>query len=218
MDIIQLVIATITLIVAIIAAFFAFKIPRKIMIDQRYSDLLKEYRSSEMGVAILSVFRFYTRDCKSNIDRIVDEYKKKYKAQIGDPLARGETTINYSQTLHFQRRLISQFYYDMACLRYNECCPRLSTKQLLYWFTPREVPLLAIVLHMAKPSMEVFEKAENVPDPKYRLQCTSHDNKVLSMNEMLYKLYKEAKELVKKLPSDDAKLTYNVNGRWGLNK
>ncbi|MDR1072164.1 MAG: hypothetical protein LBL45_00600 [Treponema sp.] len=60
--------------------------------------------------------------------------------------------------------------------------------------------------------MEMFEKAKNLPDldkpDKQPLRRTFHDKKVLSMNEMLPKLFKEAKELVKKLPSDDSELTY----------
>jgi hypothetical protein len=124
--------------------------------------MIKEYRSAEMGGAIFSIFSFYVTDCKNNIHAIAGEYKKKYEEQIGKPFGKGES-INYAGTLHFQRRLIAQFYSDLARLRYEERFPRLSMKCLRQWFTPREATLLALILHMVKPAITVFKEARDVP-------------------------------------------------------
>jgi hypothetical protein len=110
-------------------------------VNQIFADLLREYRSSEMGAATLSVFRFY----KDNSNDIDGKYKEIYDEQIKNKL-KGKEHIDYSQTLHFQRRLIAQFYSNLAYLRYTMRFPRLSTKQLRYWFTPNEVKLLGIIL------------------------------------------------------------------------
>jgi hypothetical protein len=60
----------------------AFCIPRRIMINQLYADLVQEYRSAEMGAAILAIFRFYIRDCKEDVGLIDSTYKEKYEIQI----------------------------------------------------------------------------------------------------------------------------------------
>jgi hypothetical protein len=216
MEIISLVISAAALVVALVTLYFAIRIPRKIMVDQRYSDLLQEYRSSEMGGAILSVCHFYVTDCGKDVKAIGDKYNEIYEEQIRKPLKCGKP-IDYAQTLHFQRRLIAQFYYDMAYLRYNLHCPRLSRKQLQYWFTESEVNLLAIILHMDGPAREVFEETGDVPDPGLCCpHCTFHDvfintckffalsrnKKRVPMNKLLYKLYKEMDNLVGKKPKE----------------
>jgi hypothetical protein len=65
-------------IVAVFAVIAAFFIPRKIMVNQIYADLLKEYRSAEMGEAIMGLIDFYILDCHRNVSLIEQEYKKIY--------------------------------------------------------------------------------------------------------------------------------------------
>jgi hypothetical protein len=114
---------------------------------------------------------------------LVKEYRKKYEKQIGEPLKNGEP-VNYAGTFHFQRRLLSQFYSDMAMLRYKRC-PRLSTKNMREWFTPKKIQLLALLLYMVKPAKTVFEKADEVPEPP--------EPGDVPMNDLIYKLYEEVR-------------------------
>jgi hypothetical protein len=100
------------------------------MVNQLYAGLFQEYRSPEMGAAILSIFRFYCKDCGNSTANIAEEYKNKYEEQIENPL-KNKQTVDYANTLHFQRRLVSQFYWNMAELRYKRHFPRLSTKAYL---------------------------------------------------------------------------------------
>ena len=170
------------------ALFVAAYIPRRIMINQIYADLLASYRSPEMGAAILAVFHFYTEDCKRNVSNIAAEYKKKYEKQIKDKLQdKKEDEIDFSKTLHFQRRLVAQFYFHMASLRYDHRFVRLPARYMKIWFTPGETNLLGIILHMAEPAGKVFEDAGEVPPPPYEDE--------VPMNKLIYKLYEEVRNL-----------------------
>ncbi|MDR2798126.1 MAG: hypothetical protein LBB80_07260, partial [Treponema sp.] len=149
---------------AAVTIFLAVRIPRRILINQLYVDLIQAYRSPEIGAAIFAIFRFYVKDCHNNTAAMAGAYREKYKEQIEGPLTRGEA-VDYANTLHFQRRLVAQFYWNMAVLRYERRFPRLSTKELILWFTPNDAKLLALLLHMAEPAKKVFEEALDVPEP-----------------------------------------------------
>jgi hypothetical protein len=154
------------------------------MISQIFADLVSDYRSPEMGGAILSIFHFFVHDCKNDISNIDDEYEKKYKEQIKSKINSTEK-IDFSKTLHFQRRLIAQFYFQLASLRYDYFFGRLSRKQLQIWCTPSEVKLLIIILHMAEPASKTFEEAGDIPEPP---------EDEVPMNDLIYKLYQEIEE------------------------
>jgi hypothetical protein len=166
------------------ALVFAFLIPRRIMVNQLYSELLHEYRGTEMGAAIWAIFYFFTHDCKNDVSNIRSEYIDKYKKQIEN---RDSEKIDPAKTLHFQRRLLSQFYYDMAALRYEHRFPGLPKRKLKDWFTPNEVKLLSILLYMAEPAKEVFIQANNIPEPP---------DDDIPMNRLIKRLYDEVEGLV----------------------
>jgi hypothetical protein len=71
------IIQVLSVLISSATLYFAIKIPHRIMINQIYSDLIKEYRSAEMGGAVLSIFHFYVKDCSEHIYDIADEYMKK---------------------------------------------------------------------------------------------------------------------------------------------
>jgi hypothetical protein len=178
---------TLTLLVSITTLILAVYIPRKIMVDSIYADLLHEYRSPTMGAAVLAVFNFYIHDCKNSINLIEKEYKNRYENEIAKKLEKKEE-IDYATTLHFQRRLIAQYYWDMAELRYEYKFPRLSQKKLKRFFTPSETELLSIVLYMGKAAAAtVFERAKNVSSPE-------NDEDEAPMNKLIFKLYEESEE------------------------
>jgi hypothetical protein len=207
-SVITLVVTTGSLGVAAAALVVAFRIPRSIMAFQIYADLLREYRSSEMGAAILSVCQFYKENKGKSEDEFATKYKEIYRKQIGDKLEKiynkqmesnlednkqkktspeDEKPIDYAHTLHFQRRLIAQFYSDFAALRYKPYFPEeLAMEQLQNWFTPREVNLLAIILRMDKPAENVFEEVGYVTPPEKK--------STVSMNKLIDDLYNEVKQ------------------------
>jgi hypothetical protein len=180
-DHLALILSTLTLFVSTAAAFY---IPRRIMVNQLYAALVQEYRTTEMGEAVLEIIRFYIHDCGNDASKIEEAYKRHYEEEIGY-LLREHKSIDFSKTLHFQRRKVSQFYIDMATLRYDQPWHlRLSDKQMRF-FTQREAKLVAILLHMTKPAGDVFEEAAEVPSP---------ETDTVPMNQMLARLYNEIKE------------------------
>jgi hypothetical protein len=176
-----MILDVLTFIVSVSALAAAIHIPRQIMRNQMYADLVKEYRSTEMGAAVLAIFCFFKKDCRQNMETVCEKYEELYERQIKKPLEEGKP-VHFSQTLHFQRRLVSQFYADMAFLHFER---RLTKKQMEYWFTPNETKLLSILLHMVKPAQKVFEQVDSIPDPP---------ESGAPMNELLFRLYEEVKD------------------------
>jgi len=171
----------ISIIVAILAGLY---IPRRIMIDQLYADLVSKYRESEMGGAILSVFHFYSSDCENNPNLITEKYIERYKKEIGNPMKLCKD-IDFSKTLQFQRRLIAYFYWDLAKLRFNYKIIRLSKRQLGHMIQVNERNLISLVLQMAEANAMCFEKCDNIAEPP--------DDDV-KMNRFIKKLYDETEE------------------------
>ena len=177
----SLAISLLSLIFSIAAIVVAYYIPKRIMVNQIYADLLAEYRTVEMGAAIFSIFKFYVKDCGNDVANIHQKYREKYDKQIEEPL-NNEKPVNYSDTLHFQRRLVSHYFYHMARLWLDNGSSNYTWKLIEKWIGKREIQLLALVLHMAKPAAEVFEKAENL---------TEAPSDYAEMNIVIQKLYKE---------------------------
>jgi hypothetical protein len=166
-----------------IAVILAVSIPFRIMVNQLYSDLVRDYRSTEMGAAVLAVFHFFVYDCKNDVSNIHGEYIKKYNEQIRNhPFEK----IDFSRTLHFQRRLLSQFYTDMAELYWGHKFFDLSKRKLKNWFTPSEVKLLGILLYMVNPAKEVFVQADDITEPP---------DDDTPMNRLLKRLYDTVEDM-----------------------
>ena len=108
-----------TLIVTIASTSFVYLaiwIPNKILINQAFSDLLREYRSTLMGVSIKRLWEFYENECKgkrdeidSNLSVIIHEYKRTY---YNDNIHR-KTSDQLKDRLHFYRRIVSQYYQHL---------------------------------------------------------------------------------------------------------
>jgi hypothetical protein len=164
---------------SIIAILLAWFIPRRIMINQLYAELVREYRSTEMGAAILAIFHFFVHDCQNDISNIHSKYIEKYEKQIA---SHNPEKIDFSKTLHFQRRLLAQFYSDMAMLHYEHRVFGLSKRKLKTWITPNEVKLLGLLLYMVEPAKLCFIQADDVTD--------APDDDI-PMNRLIKRLYDE---------------------------
>lgn len=96
-------------IIAIVAAIY---IPKKLAWEQFYNDLIKEYRSIEFGRAMQNIIQFYVNTCNSDVSKIKDEYEKCFIKEIEN------RPFELSQSLHFDRRLLAQFFIDLEkCAR-----------------------------------------------------------------------------------------------------
>jgi hypothetical protein len=167
-------------VVAICATFY---IPQRIMINQVYEDLMSQYRSAEMGIAIASIFWFYVHVCKRNVSLIKSEYVKIYYEQTEPKLSKGSDELK--NTLHFQRRLVEQWYWQLATLRYDYRIGKITKQKLQKDFTASETKLLAIIYYMGLAAKTVFDDAGDV---NFTFD-ESNDNK---MEQKLYRLYEES--------------------------
>ncbi|MFC1240132.1 hypothetical protein ACFGOO_12045 [Treponema vincentii] len=160
-----------------IAVFATFYIPKKMMNNQIYADLIGEYRKPEIGEAIIAVIDFYTKDCKSDVEMIEKKYFERYETD--------KQNGKYENSLHFQRRLLSQYYYQLAALRYQGgWFTRLSKKKVREDFTAREAKLLSLLSYMNKAAENIFTDYDIAGMPYA-------DDK---QNALLQKLYDEAQQ------------------------
>ncbi|AEF82859.1 hypothetical protein [Leadbettera azotonutricia] len=182
------------LIVSIAALIIACCIPHRVMVNQIYADLLSQYRSTEMGAAIFSVFQFYVNECKRNPALIAEKYKKRYKEEIKDKLPKSDAEencgneyqeINFQNTLHFKRRLIEQWYFHLATLRYDYKFMNLRARKLKEDFTYVESRLLLIIYYMGLAAKGLFEDSGDIDPP---IDCGDTNG----IEQKIYKLYEES--------------------------
>jgi len=182
-NILQFVIPTIISLVTLITAVY---IPISVAVNQILADLISGYRSPEMGAAILALFNFFANDCQCDVNKIEAEYMERYEKEIKNSLQNKET-INYPDTLHFQRRLVTHFYFNMAILWDRRCLfPFSLKKKIRKWFTLNDEKLLGIILHMTEPAKKVFIEIDNLKEPAI------YDE--VPMNKLIFKLYKDVKK------------------------
>ena len=63
---------------AFAACVLACFIPKKIMWEQSYSTLIADYRSYDFAIAVQGIVEFFAVDCKSNVDKIKEEYERRF--------------------------------------------------------------------------------------------------------------------------------------------
>jgi hypothetical protein len=169
------------------------------MISQRYTELITEYRSVEMGDAIFSIFDFFVNDCDKNEKIIETKYLERYKREIKRPPRRYKRNkyrndcYDPHKTLHFKRRLVDYYFWLLADLRFNpDYRIKLPKKQLRKDFGENERFLLNIVqrMNIAAKSDEIWLDASSIDktDPDF-----PRDDKS-PMARYRKKLYKEAKQ------------------------
>ena len=173
------------LLIPFFALLAAIYIPKKILFNQQFASLTEQYRSTEMGFAIHSLFSFYVNDCGNNPDNIYKKYIERFNREIKEPLAKYEK-IDPSKILHFQRRLVAYFYWDLSRL-YFESRPGLKKKQLAQMVEAKERKLISLVLQMSEANAACFASAENISEPP--------DDDV-PMNNLLHRLYQKSEDWV----------------------
>jgi hypothetical protein len=177
-------IETLTLIASILALAAALYIPRKIMVNQIYADLLREYRSAEMGEAIMGLIDFYVDTCDRNVSLIDEKFREQFNVEIKCVKKRGEKP-DVRNSLHFKRRLLWQYYWHLSTLRYEYFFEPLSKKRLKKNFTETESRVIAILHYTVQAVKDLSEKTGDIPEPEEAEGKTE---------EMMYRLYEESRE------------------------
>jgi hypothetical protein len=103
-SIITNIVIAISTTLAFFFAFRAFVLSKRVYRYQIVNDLYKEYRSVEMGTAIRKLYEYYD-SVKENTDELIKKYKEDYNKEK-----------DIEKSIHNYRRLISNFYQQMAVL------------------------------------------------------------------------------------------------------
>lgn len=135
----------------LIGIVVAFWIPHKIKWEQLYQQLLSEYRGHDFGVAIMEIGMFFHKDCGNDVSQI----QERYTARFMHDFYEDKEHVSKEHNLHYQRRLLTQFYYQLAL-----CAKSFSIgkKRVQRDFTSKEADLLKILFYMndAALSSDVF--------------------------------------------------------------
>ena len=162
------------------ALFLAWRIPKLIFKRQVIAQLLQEYRSTEMGVAVKRVWDF-AEQCHVHNKKIDVEYKRKYE----EDKKHYSTVQEWENTLHFARRKISQFYQQLATLGFP-----IIRKVFLENFSPGDLRIIRIVFAIERRALtdpkivpEFGEDKINKIWPKKteeipKLECLSNEEKI----------------------------------------
>lgn len=150
---------------SVIACYLSWMIPRKIMWEQTYASLSTDYRSCEFGVAIQGIIDFFIDDCKSDPKKVKKEYQRRFicdEYSVERNLPADEVINQYKEKnadlkkkenitpelcLHFQRRMLAQFFYQLAlCAR----TPYIGKNRICRDFTKGEAHIVRILILMDK--------------------------------------------------------------------
>ena len=175
LDILQCIFAGISVVLAIVACVFAYRIPKKIMWEQSYSTLIADYRSYDFAIAVQGIVEFFVVDCKSKAENIKSEYERRFvrdvyglnlKEDLNSEFRVDKLTQNWNLELnqkspelclHYQRRLLAQFFYQL------DLCARshfISKKRICRDFTKGETNLvqLLFLMNRAVDESDVLKK------------------------------------------------------------
>jgi hypothetical protein len=150
-----------------------------------YAGLLSEYRTTEMGKAIMILIDFFVHKYGRNVEAIIGEYIRSYREQIGDEhiAFQWNKIHNADETLHFARRRVWEYYLQLASLRYEYGMASLSAGQICRDFGGTEYNVLKITYYCGIAAKQLFLDAGDIEEPEMQEGKTT---------EMLYRLVREA--------------------------
>ena len=140
---------------SVIACVFAWFIPKRIMWEQTYSSLMSDYRSYDFGIAVQGIVEFFAVDCNYDVKNIKNEYERRFvrdvyglDSDLNDTFSLETVREKLKKPdppkicgkspdlcLHYQRRLLAQFYYQLdLCAR----TPFIGKRRVCRDFTSRE--------------------------------------------------------------------------------
>ena len=175
------ILSLIQIIVGVAACGLAIYIPEKIKWEQRYSQLLSDYRSYDVAAAVQGIVQFFVNDCKRDVSNIKREYERRFKAEVED-----DNSISNDQNLHYQRRLLNAYFYEL-----NECAKRrflIGKKRVGRDFTKKESNIIKILYFMNAAAGEsdlIFKDIstdERVPKSR---RLRGMDKAIVSVYELL---------------------------------
>ena len=187
------ILSLIQIIIAIIACILAIYIPQKISWEQRYSQLLADYRGYDFGAAVMGIIIFFNKSCHNDVNQIEKEYTAIFKKQFENQLNKNyafDKYVSSEQNLHLQRRILTQFYWDL-----DQCAIShyISKKRIQKDFTSKEANLLKILYYMNDASQEDGIYMDIKTDDR----LTPNQQSINKYIKHIYNILKDAKSYVR---------------------
>ena len=106
---------------------------------------MSDYRGYDFAAAVQGVVSFFYDDCKNNVEEIQDKYEVRFKKDFTESSEYSCQTVSNDKNLHYQRRLLTQFYYDI-----DRCCHShfIKKSRIQKDFTSNEANILKVVFYM----------------------------------------------------------------------
>lgn len=173
---------------AVLACFLAVYIPEKIKWEQRYSQLLSDYRSYDVAAAIQGIIQFFVNDCGCDVGKIKERYENRFYEEIEYKSRKIQINTDNNKILHFQRRLLNSYFFEL-----NECAKRyflIGNKRVGHDFTENEAKIIKILYFMnlaVEESKVVFKDIsveENIPKARH---LKGMNKSIVSVYEILRK-------------------------------
>lgn len=139
-----------SIIVSLVALIFVILVPRRILTNQIFFDLVKEYSSTEFNYALQQLWDIYN-SINFNNSTIINEriniastiiipkYIKDYEN------SKNTDYYNISTTLHNSRRIVSHFFQKLAFLKFYGL-PKLSKRRLRKYFDVSNFKLIELLI------------------------------------------------------------------------
>lgn len=141
----EIIVQIITLVVSAITLFVTIIIPNRVMKNQRYTGLMSTYMSLEFAHAFQGVIEFFYDDCNCDVDQISLVYKKRYNKDRKNLKGNGTNKICIQDVLHYQRRLLNNYFYELEMCRKSSFFLR---RKIHKEWTTNEAWVVKILIYM----------------------------------------------------------------------
>lgn len=167
----------ITILLSVTTLFCTIIVPTRIMKFQRYTSLSSTYMSMEFAHALQCVITFFHHDCECDVEKIAEKYKERFN----DDFSGDWRDIEINKTLHYQRRLLNDYFLELEMCRESSWYLR---KIIRKDWTTSEAYVCKILVYMNKAVDEDLEMFMDISSIKYERMP-----KVKGLSEYLARFY-----------------------------
>ena len=148
------------------------------------------YESFEFAHALQCVINFFYKDCDCDVERIPEEYKKRFVADF-KKLEDENEKFDITNVLHYQRRLLNDYFLELEMCRESSWI--LKNKIRKDW-TQREALICKILVFMNKT-------VENDSELFKDISCIKHEKmpRIKGLSEYLIKFYNTLRKESKRM-------------------
>lgn len=176
-DIVTIILSIATLVCTII-------IPVRIMKFQNYSGLMTTYESFEFAHAFQCVIDFYYIDCNCDVERISEEYKKRFESDFKS--LSEDKNYDITKVLHYQRRFLNDYFLELELCRESS---RYLRNIIRKDWTKSEAWVCKILVYMNKAVDDNPEIFKDISGIKYEKMP-----KIKGLSQYLIRFYNELRK------------------------